>query len=171
MTIELMVFALWIAAIFLIFWQIIISVQFSRISGDLKVAGQEIEEGWNFRNIERLCQTMASEIVAGHEESFQPPLPVSELLSDSDSFSDNNYEFVHTEDYLEYLESRIGSLENLVDRRSLVNSEAPESVNMSTGHFVPRMTQYGHESDDSYGQEFTDEHYPSKLCFIVHLFY
>ena len=170
MTIELMVFALWVAAIFLVFWQIVISIQFSRISGNLKVPIQEIEEGWNFDDIERLCQTMASEMVSGREidvahetdiayeadvthqsDPLDGPVSVGEYLAASHNHSHDTDETVNTEDYLKYLESRIDSLENLVD--------------VSAGHFAPHMTQYGH-IDDSYDHQFTDEHYiqPPKVA-------
>jgi len=149
MTIEVMVFALWVAALFLVFWQIVISIQFSRISGDLKLAANDVDEGWNLEDLERLCQTMASEIV-----SDEAPLPVDEYLSENHNHPEDNYEIVGADDYLQYLENRIDSLENLIDLRS------------SAGHFAPHMTQYD-DFVDSNENEFTDDHYIQPLKVAV----
>lgn len=212
MTIEVMVFALWVAALFLVLWQIIISIQFSRMSSNFKTPQPDFEEGWNYGDMERLFKTMASEIIheehtpqmiedsyhegfgiasapssfTGQEMVYDDCLSVDQYLSSNQgetsehiyAGSEQNYAVpeqnhyvpehisVDREHYLNYLESRIDSLENLMALSTMEDSESGESANMSAGHLGHRMTQYEH-IDDSYEHEFTDEHYIQPLKVAV----
>jgi hypothetical protein len=187
MTMEVMVFALWVAALFLVLWQIIISIQFSRMSASFKTTELDFEEGWNFRDMERLFKTMASEIVnekkiypdcaldaisVRFEESLENSLPDDEYLSVNEYLSANQYAAsekeieVDTENYLNYLEGRIDSLESLIAERMTKYSISGGTANMSAGHLGPYMTQYGQEFSNSNEYEYIDDHYthPKKVA-------
>ena len=139
MSMEVMVLALWVAALFLILWQIIISVQFSRMSSDISVKEMDIEEGWNYADLEQFCRTIAGSMLAEtNTEDTYDTFPV-----DSQEIGEDDY--AHTVgQYLDTLENRIDTLETLLEHHQ------NELANMSAGHLSPHMTQYGHRLTDSH---------------------
>ena len=174
MTIEVMVFGLWIAAMFLVLWQIIISIQFSRMSGSLKLAGQNIEEGWDYDNLELLCHNLAVDMMNSDEvvtidavNGLTTGMPfdyavVSDDLVDeqmvlNDQMITNdqmvlNDQMIANDDMIMsdtvVIESTyLSELENRIDTlETTLNETIHNTFNMNAGHFANHVTQYGCEN-------------------------